>query len=287
MIVLSEPPGAPKKLAAIGDIGPRVASAIVMASLALGTLWVGGEVYIAFWAAAGLALNWEWQCMIDAPALRPRLALGGMAILAAAFFAQQMSLDTALLCLLAAMAPLAWFGGADKRLWSGFGVLYAGAPVMATICLRQSLEGFDAILWLFAVVWGTDVMAYFGGRLIGGAKLWPEISPGKTWSGFVVGVLCGSFSGIAALWASGGLSRSSGLWLLAVGLAAAMIAQGGDLFESAVKRRFGVKDSSRLIPGHGGFMDRLDGFIAAVVAIALLGGFRTGPLELAIGALRW
>src|SRR5579885_2386414 len=121
--------------------------------------------------------------------------------------------------------------------------------------------GGRAIVWLFAIVWGTDVFAYFGGRLIGGPKLWPHISPGKTWSGTLTGIFAGAILGVAA--ASIGLSPPPQIIpIFFLGLVAAALSQAGDIFESSFKRRFGVKDSSRLIPGHGGFMDRLDAFIA-------------------------
>ena len=124
-----------------------------------------------------------------------------------------------------------------------------------------------AILWLFAVVWGADIAAYFAGRLIGGPRLWPRVSPGKTWAGAIVGAFAGAVLGLMlAAWTN----RLAALFWL--GLATAIVSELGDLFESALKRRFGVKDSSGLIPGHGGLMDRLDAFtsasfFAAVVAI--------------------
>ena len=151
--------------------------------------------------------------------------------------------------------------------------------------LRSKIQrefGARAILWLFALVWGVDVMAYFGGRLIGGPKLWPRISPGKTWSGFLVGIACGAAAG--SLFAPQGGAKAA---LFALGLIGGAIAQGGDLFESAVKRRFGAKDSSHLIPGHGGLMDRLDGFIAATLFATAIGAARAGLAHAAQGLLLW
>ena len=192
-----------------------------------------------------------------------------------------------LFVLLVGAGVAAWLGGEKRRLWCGFGVIYAGALAVAVIGLRLSLEGLEAVLWLFAIVWGTDIMAYFGGRALGGPKLWPRVSPSKTWSGFLVGVSCGALAGLGALRARDALVDGAWPGVLALGVITAMLSQGGDLFESSMKRRFGVKDSSHLIPGHGGFMDRLDGFIAAAVFAALVGGLRNGPVELAIGVLRW
>src|SRR5262249_46317865 len=125
-----------------------------------------------------------------------------------------------------------------------------------------------AIIFLFAVVWGTDIIAYFVGRAVGGPKLAPQISPKKTWSGALGGVAAAIAAAVAVVLA-GGLPNMAVVALLAVGLS--IIAQAGDLFESVLKRRFGAKDSSQLIPGHGGLMDRLDGFLTAVVAATLIG----------------
>ncbi len=269
------------------DLTPRLLSALVLAAAALTALWRGSDLFVGLWLIAALAVFWEWQTLIGAPARAARLTIGWIAVAAAAVFARRTNLDLAWVTLVVAAALVALAAGAGRRLWAAAGVFYAGSLVVAAIALRLSLDGFNAILWLFAVVWGTDVMAYFGGRLIGGPKLWPRVSPGKTWSGFLVGVASGAVVGLAVLALGGGLARGAWFGVLAMGLAAATVAQGGDLFESAFKRRFDAKDSSRLIPGHGGVMDRLDGFIAAVVFAAIVGWSRNGSVELAIGVLRW
>ena len=172
-------------------------------------------------------------------------------------------------------------------MWAGAGVLYAGALVVGVNLLRASpAYGLPAILWLFAVVWGTDVLAYFGGRLIGGSKLWPSVSPGKTWSGAIVGAVAGALLGslVAAVATPGGARF---LPMTMLGLVVSVVSQLGDLFESAMKRRAGVKDSSRLIPGHGGLMDRLDGFIAATAVAAILAGMRSSGTWIAEGLFQW
>jgi phosphatidate cytidylyltransferase len=156
---------------------------------------------------------------------------------------------------------------------------------MAPIVLRNDAQyGFLAIAFLFAVVWATDIVAYFVGRAVGGPKLAPRISPKKTWSGAVGGT-------VAAVGAALTLAIVAGLPNLpAVGLiaaAASALAQAGDLFESALKRRFGAKDSGHLIPGHGGLMDRLDGFVAAAVFATLIGLIHGGVDEPARGLLVW
>jgi phosphatidate cytidylyltransferase len=143
--------------------------------------------------------------------------------------------------------------------------------------------GFLAIVLLFAVVWATDIAAYFAGRAIGGPKLMPKVSPNKTWSGALVGAACAVIAALAIAW-------YAGLALAAIGLLALMLsalAQAGDLFESFLKRRFGAKDSGHLIPGHGGLMDRLDGFVAAAAAAAAIGLLRGGMAAPGRGLLVW
>jgi phosphatidate cytidylyltransferase len=214
---------------------------------------------------------------------RLRFVLAGVAVSFAASLAEALLPGAALFALVVGALAVASLADAGKRLWSGSGVLYAGVLVLAVNLLRQSFPfGFESILWLFAVVWCTDVMAYVGGRLIGGPKLWPRVSPSKTWAGFLVGIASGSLAGLAVAPAPG----RYGVYIL-LGLLAGAIAQGGDLFESSLKRRFGAKDSSRLIPGHGGVMDRLDGFLAAAVFAAVLGSARYGVGAPAIGLFTW
>jgi phosphatidate cytidylyltransferase len=147
---------------------------------------------------------------------------------------------------------------------------------------RSPGYGLSAVLWLYAVVWGVDVAAYFAGRAIGGPRLWPSVSPGKTWSGAVVGALAGAILGLLLSPWTNRIDRL--FWL---GLATAVVAEIGDLFESAVKRRFRVKDASNLIPGHGGLMDRLDAFIAACAFAAAVAALNTRGSYIASGLFQW
>ena len=151
----------------------------------------------------------------------------------------------------------------ERRRWTAAGFGYAAAAEIASVLVRlDQVYGFVALILILLVVWVTDIGGYFAGRGIGGPKLWPRVSPKKTWAGAIGGFAASLV--VAAGFAALGLGKTGPLLLL--GAALSIASQLGDLFESAVKRRFGVKDSSHLIPGHGGLMDRLDGFVAAVVA---------------------
>jgi phosphatidate cytidylyltransferase len=267
------------------DLPARVAAAVVLMAAALWTAWAGGYWFGLFWLIAAIVIHWEWQNLIGGPNRRSRLLCGAAGLVVAAPLAINDAVLLALAALLASAAAAALGGGLNPAFsWMpAAGVFYAGAMLVAVCLLRASWPyGLSAILWLFAVVWGADVMAYFGGRLIGGPKLWPRVSPAKTWSGFWVGILCGASAGLLLHDAAVSLAL-----LFALGLATGAVAQGGDLFESFLKRKFGVKDSSHLIPGHGGLMDRLDGFIAAAVFVAFIGAARYGIPDIAAGIFQW
>ncbi|MGD9544221.1 MAG: phosphatidate cytidylyltransferase [Methylocystis sp.] len=268
------------------DLGPRVASAVAMVVAALGALYVGGDVFALFWLAAAFAVNWEWQGLIGGARRSARIAVGGAAVAAATAFGRVAMPGAALLAIALLALANGALAGAERRLWAATGVVYAGALAFSVCLLRESPDlGALAIAFLFAVVWGTDIFAYFGGRLIGGPKLWPRVSAGKTWSGTITGVLSGALLGLAAVYFGAG-PRLATWQVFLVGLAAAGFSQVGDLFESSVKRRFGVKDSSALIPGHGGVMDRLDGFLFAGVFAAAVGLLRGAP-SVAAGLFFW
>lgn len=268
------------------DLGPRVVSAVVMVAAALGALYLGGDVFALFWLLAGVAINWEWQGLIGGERRLARVLVGGAAVTAAAAFARTGLIGVALLELAALAGVAGVLAGSGRRLWAFSGVVYAGALVVSVCLLRESPDlGLVAIAWLFALVWGTDIFAYFGGRLIGGPKLWPRVSAGKTWSGTLTGVVSGGFLGLATIYI--GVGPAAATWkTFLVSLFAAAFSQVGDLVESSVKRRFGVKDSSRLIPGHGGVMDRLDGFIFACGFAAAVGLLRGGASP-AAGLFIW
>jgi phosphatidate cytidylyltransferase len=179
----------------------------------------------------------------------------------------------------AALAP------AERRTWVASGIPYAGALGVAPIVLRSDGEnGFLAMIFLFAVVWATDIVAYFVGRVVGGPKLMPQVSPKKTWSGALGGTAAAVVAGLIVAHVAA-LNGWFAIAMLAVVLS--IFSQGGDLLESFLKRKFGAKDSSHLIPGHGGLMDRLDGFVTASVVAALIGLARGGFEAPGRGVLVW
>lgn len=269
------------------DLPKRLLSAAVMMALALWSLFEGGWFFDVFWCACAVLIHWEWQRMVDPVALVRRLAIGTFCLVSSALLVRFHQSDGSIFVLGCGALVLAALAPAGQRLWHSGGVLYAGALVVAVLVLRHSiLDGFEAIVWLFALVWGTDVMAYIGGRIIGGPKLWPRVSPSKTWSGFITGISSGAIFGVVVL----SLLSTSTLSILNVfilGLCTCAVAQGGDLLKSSLKRHFGVKDSSQLIPGHGGFMDRLDGFITAAVFAACVGASIAGVAAAAHGIVAW
>jgi phosphatidate cytidylyltransferase len=169
--------------------------------------------------------------------------------------------------------------------WGAGGILYAGIAFLGPTVLRQDDKmGLIAVLFLAATVWSTDIFAYCAGRAIGGPLLWPRVSPNKTWAGVVGGLVGGVAAGTMVAYASG-VGRLTVVGVIALLLS--VLTQAGDLFESAVKRRFGAKDASTLIPGHGGLMDRLDGFLVAAFVALVIGIARQGAAAPAQGLLLW
>ena len=249
----------------------RVLSALVLAAIVLSVTLLGGPVFRLVWVLVAGVVAYEWLAIVGA---RNPIA-GGVGVVLAGFALGFAPLsDPALAGVSAVLA----FAGAvtttrveDRRALEACGVAYALCFALVTPALRQVPEiGLFLIGWTFAVVWFTDIAAYFTGRALGGPKLMPSVSPKKTWSGARGGALAGTAGGMA-VWAL--MPATAGLGfgvVLAISLAASVVSQAGDLFESAIKRRFGTKDSSRLIPGHGGFLDRLDGYWAVLVFAGML-----------------
>jgi phosphatidate cytidylyltransferase len=266
------------------ELHKRVASGIVMAVLAVGAVALGGWPFALFWAVAALGVFWEWSTIVSGGAVAVRV-VGAAALVIASLSAGAGQLYAAFMVLVVGALGVAGASAPGRRTWGAIGVAYAGTLLIAPVALRRDREsGFVAILFLFAVVWATDILGYFIGRAIGGAKLAPHISPKKTWSGACGGAVGALAAGIAVVYIAGNTAL---LPVASVALVLSVVSQAGDLFESAVKRQFGVKDASHVIPGHGGLMDRLDGFIAATGVAALVGLMRGGPDGSARGLLLW
>jgi phosphatidate cytidylyltransferase len=248
----------------------RVMSAAVLAGLAFVAVWAGGIIFSVFASVMAFIVFFEWTAMVGLTAFesaRLRAAVNMLLLLAV----------LNLLGVKAAIVSLVLFSilahvstaSATQHLanWTAFAVFYCGAAAIALVDLRNGQQGIAAILLLFAIVWGTDIGAYFVGRKLGGPKLAPKISPGKTQSGAIGGVAIAIICAVLIAGISGIVSP-----LVAVLIAAlvSMVSQLGDLFESYIKRRFGVKDSGTIIPGHGGMFDRVDGLMPAAIALFIL-----------------
>jgi phosphatidate cytidylyltransferase len=240
---------------------------------------VAFALFVAVVAALGF---WEWTAVTPArDPLWPRLI--GPPCLVAGLFALSFARTDWAIGFIVLPTFLALLGGylRENFRWLGLGLAYVALPTAALIVLRQAESGWGAILFIFFVVWATDIGAYFGGRELGGPKLWPRISPKKTWSGAVAGVASALAVGGLTAWATSSGTAATGM-VLAAPLSVA--AQAGDLLESAVKRRFGVKDTSHIIPGHGGVLDRVDGLFGAAALAWLLAGAGLGGGILALPA---
>jgi phosphatidate cytidylyltransferase len=265
------------------NLSLRIAAALVLAPAAIAIAYAGGWLWIALVTLAAIGLYVEWLMIVDAARERRVVVAGGVALAISGLCLGAGRRDAALVALVVGLAAVAWLSP-ERRQWTAAGFLYAAAAEVASVLVRlDPTHGFIALILVLLVVWATDIGGYFAGRGIGGPKLWPRVSPKKTWAGAIGGfaaslLTAGGFAGL-------GLGKAGPLLLLAGALSVA--SQLGDLFESAVKRRFGVKDSSHLIPGHGGLMDRLDGFVAAVVVAAIFGLLRHGVDGVGRGLMVW
>jgi phosphatidate cytidylyltransferase len=257
-----------------GDLGLRILSAAVLAALVMIDLWLGGFWVAALAALAAVLMLWELHRMAtgNGRALAPALVLMAAAATAAVFVTGAAGPAWGALVLAAGAVAVALLAGRRERWWFALGLLYMGAAMAYVPVIRDDgTLGLVAIVWLILVVAAADIGAYFAGRSIGGPKLWPRVSPKKTWSGAIGGLALGVALGLVVASLAGW--RLSVMAAISAGVVVA--SQAGDLLESSVKRHFGVKDASNLIPGHGGVMDRLDGVVGGLWFFAIydmLGG---------------
>lgn len=276
----------PKPAAAkTNDLRTRVLSAVVLAPIALALAWIGGWPFAALIATASVAMAIELAALLPGSIARERVTLAVVAVIAVGLAASSLPV----VGLIAGAAGLAL--SAAIRLWRGEALWvaflaypYLILPVVALIWLRADpMLGRAVIFWLLGTVWAIDTFAFFAGRSIGGPKLWARLSPKKTWAGLAGGVLGAAIvGGTTAAW----LGLGSVPALALIGALFAVIEQAGDFGESALKRRAGVKDSGKLIPGHGGILDRVDGLVAVAMGAALL-SLLHGGASAGAGVLIW
>ena len=256
----ADTPVAPKKKS---DLAIRTVTGIALILIAVACLVYGQEPFWILLSLAMLVMMGEWAGLIGAPRWQMWVALGGLLL---PLLLREMHVDVPetapWYALLAVTLAVAVF---TRNFRLSAGMLYAGLPVMSLFYIHGQYDGIDLSFWTLAIVWATDIGAYFSGRTFGGPKLAPVWSPNKTWSGLIGGMIAAEVVGVALTFA---LHVQLRLAVLAGLLAVA--AQMGDLFESQMKRRAGVKDSGKLLPGHGGVMDRLDGCVPVLCIVALI-----------------
>jgi phosphatidate cytidylyltransferase len=252
------------------DLGIRTLSSAILIPAILLDVWLGDTWFHLLVALLAVMMAHEWTNIVHDRS-SAQFALHAAAGLCGAFMPLSFDLPPtlAVIAVIAIMSTtLAVMQKRKLGIWVLAGVPYVGLPAMAFVILRGSTQsGMLTIMWLFAVVWAADICAYFAGRLIGGPKLAPRISPKKTWAGLWGAIAGGLAAGITFGYMAGAANL---VWLALLGGMLALVEQMGDLFESALKRHYGVKDSGRLIPGHGGVLDRVDGLVAASLVLAAI-----------------
>ncbi len=246
------------------ELSLRIMSAAVLGILVLAITWFGGWPFRILAGIAAVLIFHEWKSIVasedDNSTDMASLIL--VALIAGATVLVDISVLVQLTLVLVA-GLLMWEWIANHRVWISTGVIYSLFPVFALVSIRETTNGLPLVLLLFVIVWATDIGAYFAGRSIGGPKLMPTVSPKKTWSGFFGGLIA-AVTGCVILRQFFDIQSIPLIFALVL----SVLSQGGDLFESWIKRRFGVKDSGNLIPGHGGIMDRVDGLVVAAVAFS-------------------
>jgi phosphatidate cytidylyltransferase len=261
----------------------RAVVALVLAPLAIAIAYAGGWLWTALVTLTTIGLYVEWLTIVGASRQTRVVVAGGIMLALSGLGLAVGRIDAALLALAIGVVAIALLS-TDHRRWAVAGFLYAAAAEVASVLVRlDQTDGFVALILILLVVWVTDIGGYFAGRGIGGPKLWPRVSPKKTWAGAVGGF--GASLAVAGAFAALHLAQTGPILL--IGAMLSIVSQLGDLFESAVKRRFGVKDSSHIIPGHGGLLDRLDGFVAAIILAAIFGFLRGGADGVGRGLMVW
>ncbi|WP_209503985.1 MULTISPECIES: phosphatidate cytidylyltransferase [unclassified Ruegeria] len=245
------------------DLTSRVLSAAVLVAIGAIEVWLGGLWFEVFIAAACGLMTWELVRMIDPESQGVAVQLGVLTAFAVILSYHLPALYTLPVVIAPALVGMGQISR-SKTLYGMFAIWIVAAG-LGFISIREN-SGFGWMVWLITVVVATDVAGYFVGKMVGGPKFWPKVSPKKTWSGTAGGWAAAACVGIAFASHAG-----FGFAFVVVSVFASMASQAGDIIESAIKRKFGVKDSSNLIPGHGGFLDRFDGMMGAAVFVLIAG----------------
>ena len=252
-----------------GDLGPRILSAAVLAPIALVCIWMGGVAFTGLIALVGAGLAYEWLGLCGQRTSFAAIALFAAVPLAVLLAASDHATASLLLLAVTALVATVFSHGLSPSRPLAFGIPYLGIGAVALVWLRQPpASGSANVIVLLLIVWASDIGAYMVGRAVGGRRLAPSISPGKTWSGALGGLAGSAAVGFAsaAILGDAPISWRPAIFAILIGI----VGQAGDLFESLLKRHFGVKDSGALIPGHGGLLDRLDAVLTAAPMAALL-----------------
>ncbi len=252
-----------------GTLKLRIVSALILGPMAIAAAWFGAPYFSLLVALGAIGMAWEWARLSGATSAAAQGAIMATALAGAAVSITGATPAAALV--IAGFGAIAVWGvaavtKARAPLWSALGTLWLTLPCIAILAVEAGGRGRVAILWLFGVVWASDIGAYAAGRAIGGPRLAPKLSPNKTWAGAMGGLLGAGLVGLAAAPFLGG----SAALAVAASLVLALAAELGDLAESFAKRHFGVKDSGGMIPGHGGLLDRLDSLLTAAAVQALM-----------------
>ncbi|AGF75520.1 phosphatidate cytidylyltransferase [Bartonella vinsonii] len=251
----------------------RILTALVFGIIALCLTWFGGTLFFLFvWGIGGFIL-YEWMCITKEKWHVSQKILASVFYLIFGSFLLLGVSASLIFCILIVLAAVLAIGPMKKTGWVFSGFLYASVPVVA-LCFLRGYEtlGFQAVIFLFTIVWGTDIAGYFSGRTLGGPKLAPQFSPNKTWAGAIGGTVFGVSGGILIAFRFFDINLTN-FFVPLLALFLSIVSQLSDLGQSWLKRQFSVKDSSSFLPGHGGFMDRMDGLVGAAFLLYLIGSF--------------
>jgi phosphatidate cytidylyltransferase len=264
-----------ERLSRLGEgLIKRVWSALAILPLVLLAVWAGGPALLVFLAIAGVIMSYEWVRLLAST--RPRgdaivLSGGLFALLLVAHLASPNDALRLLLVFLFVLGGMFWFFCWRVTPVVG-GLVYLGWPLLAVAFFRDSASGSFVLLYIFLTVWSVDIFAMFSGKLIGGPQMAPRISPNKTWAGLMGAVFGAALVGLVAYYTANALVALTLALpvILLLGGVLAVVSQMGDLFESALKRKYDLKDTGSILPGHGGVLDRVDGLIGALIFLHLI-----------------